>query len=135
MGGGWTIGGYQTDYKNQISGNMMCANDNGEDSCQGDSGGPLVIRSRTGDVQVGVVSWGVGCAHRDFPGVYARVSAQYHWIRANVCEGSSDPPASFECKQTMTGSQTHDLLVEEDQDLSAEGSSTIPTFSPTDPTD
>ena len=95
---GWTIGGYEEDYHNQISENMMCAKDSGEDSCQGDSGGPLVIRSDSGDMQVGIVSWGVSCAHEDFPGVYASVSARYEWIRKNVCEESSAPPASFECE-------------------------------------
>jgi len=99
---GYNIGGYQQDYNNQITENMMCAKDSGEDSCQGDSGGPLVIRSESGsDMQVGVVSWGVSCAHADFPGVYARLSAQYDWIRANVCEQSSDPPASFDCGNRM----------------------------------
>jgi trypsin len=116
--GGWTIGGYQTDYKNQISGNMMCAKDNGEDSCQGDSGGPLVIRSDSGDVQVGVVSWGVSCAHGAFPGVYARVSAQYEWIRTNVCEESNDPPASFRCDSNVSMALTGD---EGTQDLSSDG--------------
>jgi len=41
----------------------MCAVSLGKDACQGDSGGPLVLRSRNGatnDVQVGVVSWGLG---------------------------------------------------------------------------
>ena len=66
--GGWdffgiTFGGYNASYKNMITDNMICARDDGEDSCQGDSGGPLVIRSDTGeDLQVGVVSWGYGCA-------------------------------------------------------------------------
>lgn len=95
---GWLFGGYQTNYQNKISENMVCAKDYGEDSCQGDSGGPLVIRQNLGDdVQVGVVSWGIGCAHVSFPGVYARVSAQYDWIRTIVCNGSSEPPSYFEC--------------------------------------
>mmetsp|Transcript_24220 Transcript_24220/g.36830 ORF Transcript_24220/g.36830 Transcript_24220/m.36830 type:complete len:455 (-) Transcript_24220:111-1475(-) len=99
------LGAYKKDYHNQISENMMCATDNGEDSCQGDSGGPLVIRSDSGDIQVGIVSWGVSCAHKDFPGVYARVSAKYEWIRKNVCEGSSIPPASFNCDSDDTTPQ------------------------------
>merc|ERR1712216_536953 len=96
------IGGYEENYHNQITSNMMCAEDHGEsDSCGGDSGGPLVIRSGSGDAQVGVVSWGESCAHGDFPGVYARVSAQYEWIREKVCERSTDPPASFQCDQSL----------------------------------
>jgi trypsin len=101
-----TIGDWTDNYHDQITENMMCAKDSGEDSCQGDSGGPLVIRSESGDVQVGVVSWGIGCAHKDFPGVYARVSAQYEWIRSNVCAGSSDPPAYFDCENVVMAQVT-----------------------------
>jgi len=116
--------GFEYDYKDQITGNMMCAeNVEVKDSCQGDSGGPLVIRSSYGDMQVGVVSWGVGCAHNDFPGVYARISSQYDWIRKNVCDGSSAPPASFKCEsfavatsrnQDLSAEGTHDDSLEED---------------------
>ncbi|KAK3916318.1 Trypsin 5G1 [Frankliniella fusca] len=57
-----------------VTARMLCATDVGKDSCQGDSGGPLV--SRVGDVvkQVGIVSWGLGCARKGFPGVYTRVA-------------------------------------------------------------
>lgn len=94
---------WEYNYNGQITANMICAEHVKEkDACQGDSGGPLVIRSDSGDIQVGVVSWGFGCAHDDFPGVYSRVSAKYDWIKQQVCEGSSAPPSSFGCDVDRT---------------------------------
>ncbi|MEU3053211.1 MULTISPECIES: S1 family peptidase [Streptomyces] len=47
----------------------------GVDSCQGDSGGPMFRKDDSDEwVQVGIVSWGQGCARPDYPGVYAQVS-------------------------------------------------------------
>jgi trypsin len=52
----------------------LCAETLGGDSCQGDSGGPLfgTVAGRT--VQVGIVSYGLGCATPGFPGVYGEVN-------------------------------------------------------------
>jgi len=101
-------GGFYNSYQGAISDNMLCAKDIGEDSCQGDSGGPLVVKGRDGstDVQVGVVSWGIGCANENFPGVYARVSSVYDWIKREVCERSSDPPAEFGCSSAENEPET-----------------------------
>eukprot|EP01083_Nonionella_stella_P180464 643667_1 len=92
-----TVGGYQDNYHGQITDRMICAKATGKDACQGDSGGPLVVHDGNNDVQVGVVSWGIGCASRSFPGVYARVSEVYDWIEDLVCEHSSGSKASFNC--------------------------------------
>merc|ERR1711971_873245 len=70
-------------YKDGISETMLCASAPGKDSCQGDSGGPLVLLENGRQTLVGVVSWGVGCALPEFPGVYARVTVAMDWILAN----------------------------------------------------
>jgi secreted trypsin-like serine protease len=53
----------------------ICAGTKTVDTCQGDSGGPMVGRDAHGDwVQVGIVSWGLGCARDGYPGVYTQIS-------------------------------------------------------------
>ena len=73
---------------------MVCAGVEGKDSCQGDSGGPLFtkIPGRNEYMQLGVVSWGFGCAAIGNPGVYAQLSNAKvgTWIAnfgASVTEG------------------------------------------------
>jgi trypsin len=55
-----------------------------KDSCQGDSGGPLFATSEGRRVQLGVVSYGLGCGVPTFPGVYAEVNEP--GIRAFISE-------------------------------------------------
>ena len=76
-----------TSYSGAITSSMLCAgypNVGGKDACQGDSGGPYVCNDNGKAVIAGVVSWGNGCAHADFPGVYARVTTILNWIQSNM---------------------------------------------------
>mmetsp|Transcript_25715 Transcript_25715/g.60894 ORF Transcript_25715/g.60894 Transcript_25715/m.60894 type:complete len:625 (-) Transcript_25715:849-2723(-) len=109
-------------YQGSISSDMLCARgptileeyNQRTDACKGDSGGPLVLTKKKNDIagpiddvmytdgdmtdiQVGVVSWGFQCASTVFPGVYSRVSHQFPWLRAMICELSHDPPEYLLC--------------------------------------
>ncbi|EJK47364.1 hypothetical protein THAOC_33916 [Thalassiosira oceanica] len=96
--------GFSVDHNQEkVTSQMLCAKEDGKSSCYGDSGGPLLIKGADSsqDLQIGVVSWGVGCGEDAVvPGVYARVSSAYDWIRTEVCKRSVDPPASFECDES-----------------------------------
>ena len=70
-------------YGGRITDEQVCAGyrQGTMDSCQGDSGGPLVVPGGpTGWTQIGVVSWGAGCARPGAYGVYTRVSSYIGWI-------------------------------------------------------
>jgi len=107
-------------YNGYVDENMLCAWQLNTDACQGDSGGPLIYGSLSSnnpedDVQIGIVSWGLGCALEAFPGVYSRISEEFDWIEEQVCGLSDDPPDYFNC--TRMGSQEEQFLSEVTQDV------------------
>jgi len=68
---------------------MICAGlkKGGTDSCTGDSGGPYACRNAEGRYSLtGVVSFGIGCARKKYPGVYVKVIHFVPWIVAKVNE-------------------------------------------------
>jgi len=79
-------------YNGSVQATEMCGGlkEGGKDSCQGDSGGPLVVTDGDKFVQVGVVSWGEGCAVANKYGVYANVASLKAWID-NAAAGNEAP--------------------------------------------
>jgi trypsin len=75
---------------------MVCAGfpEGGTDTCQGDSGGPMVVRAPDGTWrQVGVTSFGEGCARAGYPGVYSEVGGATlrDWVAGYVPEAIGAP--------------------------------------------
>lgn len=59
-----------------------------KDSCKGDGGGSLIcpiINEFDRFVQIGIVSWGIGCGTRT-PGVYGNILAFVDWIEYQMSE-------------------------------------------------
>ncbi|XP_039102692.1 serine protease 41-like [Hyaena hyaena] len=83
----------QTGFLTHSLDGMMCAVfENGHhDACRGDSGGPLACEKRGLWIQVGIVSWGLGCGRPDQPGVYTDVSTYFSWMQALMARSAPGP--------------------------------------------
>ncbi|XP_076817749.1 transmembrane protease serine 9-like [Clavelina lepadiformis] len=77
----------------QIKVSQICAGfveGGGVDTCQGDSGGPLVcLVGENTWYQVGITSFGIGCAQPGYPGVYTRLSYFTQWIEEVIASNGS----------------------------------------------
>jgi|GEM_PF-685077 len=89
-------------YNGDVSGNMLCAGylELEQDACYGDSGGPLMIYENSFWRQIGIVSWGQGCARQDKPGVYTRVLPFLNWIEETIGTQAS-PEAPVEPQEPV----------------------------------
>lgn len=75
----------------------------GKDSCQGDSGGPIVV-NRSGTItQLGVVSWGIGCARPGKYGVYSDIAALRSWVDSVIASPSGNISVGYTKQQTLAG--------------------------------
>ncbi|OXB56544.1 hypothetical protein ASZ78_008808 [Callipepla squamata] len=87
-------------YGGLINANMICAGSpsGGVDSCQGDSGGALACHHPTANrfYVAGITSFGLGCGHPNFPGIYVRLSQYRGWIQSQLLLSSTaTAPASI----------------------------------------
>ena len=70
---------YRRDYYRK---GMMPVTRKETQTCQGDSGGPMAVKRPDGSsVLLGITSYGEGCAQRNTPGVYTRVSYYVPWVK------------------------------------------------------
>jgi secreted trypsin-like serine protease len=84
-------------YGDKVSAGDICAGfrGGGVDTCAGSSGGPLAVLNSMGKkYQVGIISWGEGCAQPEKYGVYTRVSSYADWIKQTVPGVVSEAPIS-----------------------------------------
>ena len=81
-------------YDGDIGTSMLCAGfqDGHTDACTGDSGGPLVTQTPYGWRQIGIVSFGEGCAMPNFYGVYTRLQLFQPYISQLVCQQEQPLP-------------------------------------------
>ena len=83
-----TCQAFYADYAITLDATMLCAGyeQGGIDACTGDSGGPLLVWNSRQQVwvQIGIISWGSGCAEAGVYGVYTQVASFTGWIEANI---------------------------------------------------
>lgn len=110
---------YGKGYNGGITERMICAARANKDSCRSDSGGPLIDKATK--KQIGVTSFGIGCADSNYPGAYARVSKASSWIE-DIISGRNNGgwvatvvPTSSSCMAGSTRVETTEGFVRVDE--------------------
>lgn len=69
-------------YAGRVGETQLCAGfeDGGVDGCTGDSGGPLLVTVEGSVRQLGIVSYGFGCAQPRYFGIYTSVPSYLDWL-------------------------------------------------------
>jgi len=70
--------------------NLCTLNQDKKDACSGDSGGPLMLEKDSKLIQVGITSWGKGCADPNYPGVWTNVMHELKWLRETMKKAEGD---------------------------------------------
>lgn len=80
-------------YETVIDNRVLCTlygkeGKGGKDSCQGDSGGPLMLPIKERETypfyQIGIISYGDGCARPNAPGINTNVAFYAGWIKEKL---------------------------------------------------
>ena len=115
-------------FQGGIGDDAICAVGDGKDACGGDSGGPLLLKAKSNeetDVQVGIVSWGAGCAWKHYPGVYSNIHHVGAWIQEEVCKMTGVPSAKFGCSPPVSPEKVSFDLLQEVAELTFDSSDLI----------
>ncbi|XP_027528685.1 acrosin-like [Neopelma chrysocephalum] len=87
----------------------------GVSTCKGDSGGPLICKDGKADIfwEIGLTSYGIGCARAKKPTVFVSTQYYYNWIMKHIGQSPATPapvqPCPFPHKKLQ---QFFDLLQE-----------------------
>ncbi|MCE7989107.1 MAG: serine protease [Caldilinea sp. CFX5] len=122
-------------FDGDVTDNMLCAGlkAGGKDSCQGDSGGPLMTFDTGSNSwkQVGIVSWGEGCAAPNYYGVYTKIARYADWVAQQIPQLATPTPTPT---NTSTPTATPTPTVTGTRPATATPTTTAtPTATPTRP--